>query len=110
MLPISQLTASVFTCNAAPDTRMIPTPRSGLATRVVDEEVVILDRANGNVHRLNSTASAIWNLCDGKNTTDEIAAHLAEAFQLPPDQVLADVRRMVEDLEKLDLLDSNQTD
>ena len=89
---------------------MIPTPRSGLATRVVDEEVVILDRANGNVHRLNSTASAIWNLCDGKNTTDEIAAHLAEAFQLPPDQVLADVRRMVEDLEKLDLLDSKQTD
>jgi len=85
---------------------MPPTPRAGLATRVLDGEVVILDRANGHVHRLNATASAIWNLCDGKSTTDDIAAQVAAAFQRKPDEVLADVLRTVADLGRLDLLDN----
>ena len=86
---------------------MPPTPRPGLATRVLNDEVVILDHAKGNVHRLNATASAIWNLCDGKNTAEEIAALLAAEFQLKLDQVLVDVRQTLADLEKLALLVNN---
>ena len=89
---------------------MLPSPRPGLATKVVAEEVVILDRASGTVHRLNATASVIWNLCDGKNSLDDIAAGLAAAFRRSPNEVLADVQQTIADLKKLNLLDTDQRD
>jgi Coenzyme PQQ synthesis protein D (PqqD) len=87
---------------------MTPRPRSDLNTRVIDNEVVILDRANGNIHRLNATASAIWNLCDGRNTPEEISRQVAASFQLTPADVLPDVLRTVEDFQRLNLLDNGE--
>ena len=83
---------------------MLPTRRTDLETRIVDEEVVILDLANGNVHRLNATASLVWNDCDGHSTVADIAARLAARFQLTPDDVIADVTIALADLERLGLL------
>ena len=87
---------------------MTPRPRSDLNTRVIDDEVVILDRANGNIHRLNATASAIWNLCDGRNTAEEISRQVAAAFQVTPADVLPDVLRTVEDFQRLNLLENGE--
>lgn len=83
---------------------MLPTRRSDLETRTVDEEVVILDLANGNVHRLNATASLVWNHCDSRSTVADIAARLAARFQLTPDDVMNDVAAAIADLERLGLL------
>jgi PqqD family protein of HPr-rel-A system len=83
---------------------MLPTRRADLVTRTVDGEVVILDRATGNVHRLNATASFIWNHCDGTSTSAEIAARVATNFERTPEQVLADVTEALANLERLGLL------
>ena len=83
---------------------MLPTRRSDLETRTVDEEVVILDLANGNVHRLNATASLVWNDCDGQRTVTDIATRLAARFHLTADDVISDVTAAITDLEQLGLL------
>jgi hypothetical protein len=83
---------------------MRPLRRSDLDARTVDGELVILDRAKGTVHRLNETASSIWNDCDGNRTTAEIAARLAERVQRTPDDVLDDVVGAIRTLGQLGLL------
>lgn len=83
---------------------MLPTRQPGLLSRTVDDEAVILDRQTGQVHRLNVTASYIWNLCDGTNTPDQIAGQLAEGFSATTDQVIEDVVTTIARLRELGLL------
>lgn len=47
---------------------------------------------------LNQTAAAVWKLCDGKRSTDEIARILVEAYPEEADIVAADVREVVQSL------------
>jgi hypothetical protein len=88
---------------------MLPTRRSDVACRIVDDEVVILDRATGHVHRLNPTASCIWNHCDGLNTPEAIAGYLAEDFNQSPDAVVKDVIDTIQKLRRLGLLVDEST-
>jgi hypothetical protein len=74
----------------------------------VDDEVVILNRDTGQVHRLNLTASYIWELCDGTNTPDEIAARLAADFNTTTGHVLNDVIGALASLRDLDLLEPGE--
>ena len=55
--------------------------------------------------RLNETAWAIWQRCDGRRTVAEIAAELAEEAGLPPEAVTADVAGAVQTLGRFALLD-----
>jgi len=84
---------------------MRPLRRSDLDIRTVDGELVILDRGKGAVHRLNETASSIWNDCDGSRTTTEIAARLAARVQRTPEDVLEDVIGAIGTLGELGLLE-----
>ena len=79
-------------------------PRRGLSSRVVDGERVILDRDNGRVHQLNSTATLVWDRLEAGEQPSEIAAELSERFDVARAQALADVVRIVEELRILDLV------
>jgi hypothetical protein len=81
-----------------------PRKRTDVETRIVDDEVVILDVVANRVHRLNRSASVIWQWCDGQHSVPDIAARLAEAHALPADAVLADVHTALAELERLGLL------
>lgn len=83
---------------------MFPTRQPGLVWRTVDDEVVILNRQTEQVHRLNVTASYIWNLCDGATAPDQIAARLAEGFDRTVDQVIGDVDTTIARLRELGLI------
>jgi hypothetical protein len=83
---------------------MLPTRRSDLEVRIVDDEAVILDLANGKIHRLNATATCIWSDCDGRTSPPEMATHLAASFRSTPEGVLADVMAILANLEELGLL------
>ncbi len=85
---------------------MLPTRRQDLLSRTVEEEVVILNRDTGQVHRLNLTASYIWQLCDGTNTSDQIAAQLAADFGRSTEQVIDDVLGAIASLRQLGLLET----
>ena len=75
-------------------------------SRTVEEEVVILNRDTGQVHRLNLTASYIWQLCDGTNTPDQIAEQLAADFGRTTGQVIDDVLGAIASLRQLGLLET----
>ena len=80
---------------------MLPLRRSDLEIRLLEGELVILDMPGGHVHRLNATASLIWNQCDGRSTSAEIAARLAAEFEVASGDALDDVLRTLAELRRL---------
>jgi hypothetical protein len=83
-----------------------PQRRSDLNFRDVEGETVILDRRGGFVRQLNQTASFIWALCDGTSTIDDIVNHLLEAYEVNSRTALNDVKGIVAELSRLNLLEN----
>ena len=79
-------------------------PRLNLATCVVEDEVIILDRAEGQVHHLNLSASRIWAACDGDRTLEQITALVADEFERPLGSIRDDVASTLDTLQRLGLL------
>ncbi len=57
----------------------------------IDGEVILYDDSRKKLHRLNPTASALWQCLDGSGTLAEVARDIADVYHADPDQVLADV-------------------
>ena len=53
--------------------------------RAAGGDLVLFDPIGGRLHVLNPTAAAIWRLCDGSRSADEIAEMLGTEFQLDPE-------------------------
>ena len=68
-----------------------PKRRSDVSARVVEGEMVVLDRDASLVHQLNVTASFVWDRCDGRCTVSEIAEQVASK-----EAVTAALRRFAE--------------
>jgi len=84
---------------------MRPARRADLLTRIIDDEVIILDRERGQVHHLNVTASCIWNQCDGATSPDAIAGRLAAEFGREQHDLDADVATTLDEFRRLGLLE-----
>jgi GeoRSP system PqqD family protein len=52
--------------------------------------VIVMD--GGIMHQLNLLAGEIWLLCDGSHDEESISSVLAEQFDAPREEILADVR------------------
>lgn len=78
--------------------------RSDLSVRVVDDETIILDQHAGQVHTLNQTAAYIWSQCNGERSEVEIAALLAEFFDVDPHIAEQDTIKVISQLQDLGLL------
>jgi hypothetical protein len=81
-----------------------PQRRSDLLCRIIEGEAVILNREVGVLHRLNPTASFIWECCDGSSRVDDIVARLASAYEVDLTTCQKDVSETLLKLESLDLL------
>jgi hypothetical protein len=86
-----------------------PKRRSDVETRTVGDEVVVLDATGQRVHRLNGSASYIWDCCDGRNSVSEIVARLAAAFGVTQDAVLSDVHNAIAEFDRLGLMEDSVT-
>lgn len=72
-------------------------------TREEDGEVLLFEHGeegNAKISLLNKTAYAIWNLCDGNNSVDDIIATFSQKFtdidtQKIESDVLGFIERMV---------------
>jgi hypothetical protein len=56
-------------------------PRARTEELIVEEltdEVLVYDLRRNKAHCVNSTAAAIWKLCDGRRTVEEIARRLKQ--------------------------------
>lgn len=75
-----------------------PQQIEGIQSQDLGDETMLYDTRTENVHVLNSTARAIWNLCDGVRTVDDIQAALAgEYTEIDPAQVVQDVQDTIAD-------------
>ncbi len=68
---------------------MRPQRRDGLLTEEVGDEVLVFDHASNTAAALNHPAAAVFDLCDGTRSVDEIVAALeSSSTPLGVDEVL----------------------
>ena len=79
-------------------------PRPDLAIESADGELIVLDKASGKVHQLNSSASFVWSCLSDGLTIDEIALALSEACDIEPETALSDVQATLAQFEGLALV------
>jgi hypothetical protein len=99
--------APQVSAHTAPSAVQFRKRRGDVTARVVADECVLLDRDAGLVHQFNLTASFIWDRCDAWSTVEEIAARMAERFDVDPGVARVDVAAVVRQLLDLNLLDTN---
>lgn len=71
-----------------------PRRRPDIRTEPVGGELVLYDAAGGRAGYLNSTAAAIWALCDGERSVAQIATYLAR--EIGGEHVASDVTATID--------------
>ena len=72
--------------------------------RNIDGNVLVVKPTEGILYPLNSVASRIWCLADGRRTVEEIAEALADEFDAPADAIRKDTRLFLEQLQAASLM------
>jgi len=74
--------------------------------RLIDEDSrsVLIDDREGVTHVLNPTARAIWELCDGTTTLDELVDAICQVFSVQHGVALRDVAAVLAQLEDAGLV------
>jgi hypothetical protein len=67
--------------------------------------MVVLDRRTERIHQLNTTASFVWDHCDGDRSVGEIADGIMEAFDVDSSTAAQDVAEIVKQFADLGLLE-----
>ena len=60
--------------------------KDGLVIQELPDEVLVYDLDSDRAHCLNQTAAFVWQRCDGRNTTAQIARKLGQQFDCPVDE------------------------
>lgn len=85
----------------------MPAARMDLATESVNDDLLILDKTTGMLHKLNHTASIVWlGIIDGLNS-QKIASRIVESFDVSVDRALRDIELIISQFESLNLLETN---
>jgi len=84
---------------------LIVRPRGDVAFVEIDGEGVVYDPRCQKTHLLNPTAVLVWRLLDGATSIEELIMQLSEIFAADPQVVQDDVRRLVSELEREELLE-----
>ena len=70
----------------------------------IDEEIVGLDRAQGEVFGFNRVASDVWRLLEEPLSADQLNSALREKYDVPPDQCRAEIDALLEELVEMKLV------
>jgi hypothetical protein len=60
---------------------------------------------NGERYVLNETAAALWELCDGATTSEEMVAAICQLFDAGQPVIAADVERALHEFDRHHLLE-----
>ena len=66
-------------------------PAPGLVSRESGDELVVVLPERGKFIVLNGSGAEVFRLVDGRRTLEEIAIALSGRYDVPPEQVQADV-------------------
>ncbi len=82
-----------------------PCRRNGVEEHILLDEIVLYYPEREVAFSLNSSAKAIWKLCDCSNTIVEISQKLSKRFACSAAVLLSDVTTAITKLQKLSLLE-----
>lgn len=73
-------------------------PRRAPSVNVLDRSgsAKLVDQAGDQVLGLNETALAIWDLCDGQTSIDEMVEAITAAFPVDESEARTDVEHVIE--------------
>lgn len=74
------------------------------------DQVAVFDPISGRLLRLNDSAMALWELCDGSTTAAEMAGALSELTGLTADETLREVTLTLEMLLDQQLISVTEED
>ncbi len=89
---------SEHTQDSSADPGTIGPPSEGIHEEVGENEIILYLEATDRVVTLNETGSAIWTLCDGSRTIEQLVAEIASAYQTEQGAVRADVETLLDEL------------
>jgi len=75
-----------------------PSRSSEMASRIIENETVVVIPQEGIVEVLNNTGSRIWELMDGKKKTQEIIDILVPEFEVSKEVLQTDTIGFLEEL------------
>ncbi|MDI6734753.1 MAG: PqqD family protein [bacterium] len=84
---------------------MIPIKKNKLAERIIDGEAFVLAMEDSKFHTLNEVGSRIFELCDGKNSTERIVDIIYSEYEGDKDGIQRDVLSFIQHLESKNLID-----
>ena len=82
---------------------MLLKKRTDVIQSQVDEELLILDMQNNQIHQLNPSASYVWNEFDGWRSPVDLAIAFANRFGIDIETAKNDVERVISQLKSLNL-------
>lgn len=83
----------------------VPVRRSKLEARHDGEQVWLHEPGRAHAHKLNTTAFALWELCDGTTTPDEMVEAICILFGLSRATAERDVELGLADLTRAGLVE-----
>ena len=78
--------------------------RDDLGIESLGDELLVLDKKNEKIHRLNQTAAIVWEGLVRGRRQEQIAAHLTDKFDITLEIARRDVDRATASLVSLDLI------
>lgn len=75
-----------------------PLPETGVVSRLVGDEAVLVQPEQGKVKVLNEVGARIWTLADGSRTIQQIAELLSGEYQVDAAQAQSDTLEFIGEL------------
>ena len=79
--------------------------RENLSSQKIDGELVVLDKDNGQIHQLNSVASAIWQHIEAGLSIDAITEQLIQTYDIDEAAAKTDLAKVLQQFKELKLLE-----
>ena len=67
-------------------------------SRRFDDEIVILDLANGEYFALDDVGARLWSALEAGRTVEEVAHEIAAEYDVPVDRAIVDLAALSDDL------------
>lgn len=83
----------------------IPAKYGEISWRPVEGEVVLIDRDEGELIRLNELGAEIWYAIDGHRAVAEIVDHICNTFDVKRRRAQKDVIRFLKKLRRRELVE-----
>jgi hypothetical protein len=75
-----------------------PVKNKDVAHRVLGDVAIMVNFKNSFFYNLNSVGTFIWERCDGQHTLDQIAASLADQYDVEPAEAARDCLEFINGL------------